>query len=105
MASIRKCLHSDPDSKECKRLLKTEKQVDKVIQKVTKALDKSQHMAAVRQLVPAGDDEGLIREVKDQVQELKDEGILPATARSDLVTKLVGLACQGYFEVSHASIM
>jgi DnaJ family protein C protein 3 len=98
MASIRKCLHSDPDSKQCKRLLKEEKQVDKVIQKVTKALEKSQHMTAVRQLVPSGDGEGLIREVKDQVHLLREEGTIPRAAGNTLVARLVEMACQAYYE-------
>lgn len=105
MASIRKCLHSDPDSKQCKRLLKEEKLVDKVIQKVTKALEKSQHMTAVRQLVPSGDGEGLIREVKDQVQLLREEGTIPKAAGNVLVARLVEMACQAYYEVSLRSVL
>ena len=100
MASIRKCLHSDPDSKVCKRLLKEEKLVDKVLQKITKALEKNQHITAVRQLVPTGDDEGLIKEVKGQVQILREDGTIPKAAGNALVAKLVEMACQAYYEVS-----
>jgi DnaJ family protein C protein 3 len=100
MASIRKCLHSDPESKECKRLLRAEKLVEKVVQKVTKALEKNQHMTAVRQLVPTGDDEGLIKEVKDQVHILREDGTIPAAAGNVLISRLVEMACQSYYEVS-----
>ncbi|KAK4244678.1 hypothetical protein C7999DRAFT_17084 [Corynascus novoguineensis] len=98
MASIRKCLHSDPDSKRCKRLLKEEKQVDKVLQKVTKALGKGQYMTAVRQLVPSGEGEGLIKEVKDQVQVLREDGTIPKAAGNVLIARLVEMACQAYYE-------
>ncbi|KAL2194589.1 hypothetical protein P885DRAFT_42753 [Corynascus similis CBS 632.67] len=98
MASIRKCLHSDPDSKRCKRLLKEEKQVDKVLQKVTKALGKGQYMTAVRQLVPSGEGEGLIKEVKDQVQVLREDGTIPSAAGNVLIARLVEMACQAYYE-------
>lgn len=101
MASIRKCLHSDPDSKVCKRLLKDEKMVEKVVAKVTKALEKNQHMTAVRQLVPTGDDEGLIKEVKDQVQKLREDGTIHKAAGNGLVARLVEMACQAYYEVSN----
>jgi len=100
MASIRKCLHSDPESKECKRMLKIEKQVDKVVQKVTKALEKNQHMTAVRQLVPSTDGEGLIKEVKDQVHMLREDGTIPKAAGNVLIARLVEMACQAYHEVS-----
>ncbi|KAH6614781.1 hypothetical protein B0J18DRAFT_309337 [Chaetomium sp. MPI-SDFR-AT-0129] len=98
MASIRKCLHSDPDSKECKRMLKVEKQVEKTIQKIIKALEKSQHMTAARHLVPSSDGDGLIKEVKEQVQELRGAGVIPKAAGEALTSRLVEMACQAYYE-------
>ncbi|AEO60186.1 hypothetical protein MYCTH_2309125 [Thermothelomyces thermophilus ATCC 42464] len=98
MASIRKCLHSDPDSKECKRLLNAEKKMEKVFQKVTKALGKNQYMTAVRQLVPSGEGEGLIKEVKDQMRVLREDGIIPKAAGNVLIARLVEMACQAYYE-------
>ncbi|KAK4237218.1 hypothetical protein C8A03DRAFT_44903 [Achaetomium macrosporum] len=98
MASIRKCLHSDPESKRCKRLLNIEKKVEKAVQKATKALEKNQHMTAVRQLVPSADGDGLIKEVKEQVAELRADGTIPKAARNVLVARLVGMACQAYYE-------
>ncbi|KAJ4291508.1 Tetratricopeptide repeat and J domain-containing co-chaperone dnj1 [Collariella sp. IMI 366227] len=98
MASIRKCLHSDPDSKECKRLLKIEKMVEKVVAKATKAVEKNQYMTAVRQLVPTADDEGLIKEVKDQVHVLREDGTIPKAASNVLISRLVAMACQCYYE-------
>lgn len=100
MAAIRKCLHSDPDSKMCKRLLRQEKTVEKALKKATSALDKNQHMTSVRQLVPTADSEGLIKEVKDQVKELVDDGTIPKSVKNTLVARLVGMACQAYYEAS-----
>ncbi|KAK3320090.1 hypothetical protein B0T19DRAFT_280589 [Cercophora scortea] len=100
MDAIRKCLHSDPDSKMCKRLLKEEKAVDKVLQRVTKALEKNQPMTGVRYLVPSKDDEGLIKEVKAQVEALQKDGTIPRAASSVLVSRLVDMACQAYYESS-----
>lgn len=100
MAAIRKCLHSDPDSKVCKRMLKEEKAVEKVVQKVAKALEKNQQMTAVRQLVPSGEGDGLIKEVKEQVRRLREDGTIPKAAGNALVSRLVEMACQAYYEVS-----
>jgi DnaJ homolog subfamily C member 3 len=101
MAQIRKCLHSDPESKVCKKLLKQEKAIDKTLAKVTKAFGKKQPSTGSKYLVPSanGEDEGLIKEIKDQDQALRDDGTIPATAPKLLIAKVVGLACEGYYEV------
>lgn len=100
LAQIRKCLHSDPDSKLCKRMLKEMKATDKVLQKAEKELSEKQPMTAVRKLVPYKDDEGLIKEVKTAAQALRDDGTIPASAGGALVSKLVEMACEAYYNVS-----
>ncbi|KAJ4419293.1 Tetratricopeptide repeat and J domain-containing co-chaperone dnj1 [Neurospora sp. IMI 360204] len=100
LTAIRKCLHSDPDSKVCARMLKEEKMTDKMVQKAIKALDKKQPMTAVKNLVPNQEGEGLIQEVKSQVEKLRADGTIPKSAGNALVGQLVELACQAYFESS-----
>lgn len=100
MAQIRKCLHSDPDSKVCKKLLKQEKAVEKTLAKVEKAFGKNQPMTGTKLLIPSGEDAGLIKEVEQQVAELRKDGFIPPTASNHLPAMLVELACQGYYEVS-----
>lgn len=100
MAQIRKCLHSDPDSKVCRKLLKEEKAIEKTLAKTETMFGKKQYMTGIKNLIPSGEDAGLIQEVKDQVAELRKGDIIPATAPDLLVTRLVELACQGYYEVS-----
>ncbi|KAI1117791.1 DnaJ domain-containing protein [Nemania sp. NC0429] len=100
LAQIRKCLHSDPDSKTCKKLMKQEKNVEKTWAKVNKALEKNQPMSGVRLLVPADGDKGLIDEVKEQIKKLKSEGMIPDKAPSALLTQLVEAACQAYYETN-----
>ncbi|KAI0388703.1 DnaJ domain-containing protein [Xylariaceae sp. FL0594] len=100
LAQIRKCLMSDPDSKPCKKLMRREKSVEKTWAKVTKALEKKQPMSAVKLLVPAGGDAGLINEVREQVQELKKDGLMPTKAPSVLLAKLTESACQAYYEAN-----
>ncbi|KAI1190403.1 DnaJ domain-containing protein [Nemania serpens] len=100
LAQIRKCLHSDPDSKSCKKLMRQEKSVEKTWAKVNKALEKNQPMSGVKLLVPTGDDKGLIDEVKEQIRELKKDGLIPEKAPSALLTRLVEAACQAYYEAN-----
>ncbi|KAI1332269.1 DnaJ domain-containing protein [Xylariaceae sp. FL0255] len=100
LAQIRKCLHSDPDSKTCKSLMKQEKALLKTIDKVTKALEKNQPMTAVKMLVPSGDAPGLINEVKEQVVQLKQDGIIPEKAPNTLLSNLLESACQAYYDAN-----
>lgn len=99
LAQIKKCLQSDPDSKPCKKMMKQEKAVEKTWTRVNKALEKKQPMSGVKLLVPSGEDQGLIEEVKGQIDELKKDGIMPEHSPSALLTQLVEAACQAYYEV------
>ncbi|KAK5625549.1 hypothetical protein RRF57_001265 [Xylaria bambusicola] len=100
LAQIRKCLHSDPDSKACKKLMKQEKSVEKTWAKVNKSLEKKQPMTAVKFLVPSSEEKGLIDELKEQIADLKKEGIIPEKAPNALLTQLVEAACQAYYEAN-----
>jgi len=100
MNQIRKCLISDQDSKICRKLLRQEKAVDKTIKAVESALERKQPATAAKQLVPSGDNVGLIKEVKDTVEALRADGTIPATAGNALVSHVVAMACQAYYTVS-----
>ncbi|KAL8345752.1 hypothetical protein RB601_005685 [Gaeumannomyces tritici] len=67
---------------------------------VEKAFSKNQPMTGTRLLVPSSDDEGLIKEVKDAVSELREDGTIPKAAPNVLVARVVELACQGYYDMS-----
>ncbi|KAI1385269.1 DnaJ domain-containing protein [Hypoxylon trugodes] len=98
MTQIKKCMHSDPESKPCKKLLRQEKNVDKTLAKVNKALERNQPMTGVKLLVPSGEEPGLINEVEEQINELKQSGIIPERAPNVLLARLVETACQAYYE-------
>lgn len=100
MAQIRKCLHSDPDSKVCRKLLKEEKAIQKTLDRVEKAFGKKQFMTGTKLLIPSGDDMGLIKDVTDQIGKLKQDGFIAMNAPQGLLVRLAELACQGYYEVN-----
>ncbi|KAM0285514.1 hypothetical protein ACHAQH_001464 [Verticillium albo-atrum] len=100
MAQTRKCLHSDPDSKPCKKLLKQQKVIEKILTKVAKAFEKNQPMTGVKMLIDNGEDAGLITSIKSQVEEFKQDGIIPTNAPSALYMRVVELACEGYYEMN-----
>lgn len=99
MEQLRKCLHSDPDSKSCKQLYRREKTLDKQVAQVKKFFEKKQFASGVKLLLPSGEDVGLVQELKDDVKELREAGTIPQNAPNDLVTAMVEMVCEAYYEV------
>ncbi|KAL1303258.1 hypothetical protein AAFC00_006672 [Neodothiora populina] len=101
MAQARRCLHSDPDSKPCSKMLKREKKIDKRIKNVHDLMSKRKYVNAVKELVPAADGAaGLIDEVKSDCQIYRDEGLIHKNAPSRLYNDLVELTCEAYTEMN-----
>jgi len=99
MDQLRKCLHSDPDSKKCKKLYRRQKNLDKQLTQINKNFEKRQYTTALKVLLPSGEDLGLVQEIKDDVKELRDDGTIPPLAPNELVSKIVGRVCEAYHEV------
>ncbi len=97
---IRKCLHSDPDSKSCKKLHRTERQIDKGLKRVNNLLEKRSFATAAKILAGSTNEPGLLAEIKDEFQELHASGTLPKTAKNELYAQTIELACEAYIEVS-----
>jgi DnaJ family protein C protein 3 len=100
MAQIRKCLHSDPDSKSCKRLHRREKQIDKELSKIRKLFEKRSFSTAAKHLIGHGEELGLVQEIKDEVKELCEAGTIPGKAPNALYAQVVDMACESHVEVS-----
>ncbi len=100
MEQLRKCLHSDPDSKSCKSLYRREKTLDKRLGQVKNYFEKKQYASGLKLLLPSDEDAGLLQDVKDDVKELREAGTIPPHAPSDLVSQAVELVCQAYHEAS-----
>lgn len=99
LAQIRKCLHSDPDSKVCKKLHKQEKALSKAFARAQAQLNKGQPTTAGRAIVGTAEDEGLIAKVQSQVDELRKDGYIPPKAQIKLHSTLMEMACEAYSEV------
>ncbi|GAM89340.1 hypothetical protein ANO11243_073770 [Dothideomycetidae sp. 11243] len=100
LAQIRKCMHSDPDSKACRKMLKTQKAIDKRLKQIRDLASKRQYNSAVKQLIKNGEEEGLIEEIKSEVASLRGSGTIPSTAPSHLYDSLVELTCEAYTEMN-----
>jgi DnaJ family protein C protein 3 len=99
MEQLRKCLHSDPDSKSCKKLYRKEKILEKQLTKMDKYIEKKQYASALKILLPSGEDLGLVQDIKDDVKELREAGTIPEHAPNELVARVVERVCEAYHEV------
>lgn len=95
---LRKCLHSDPDSKQCKKLYRREKILEKQLAQVEKGFSKKQYAIGLKILNPSQEDPGLLQDVKDDVKEMRESGTIPPKAPNHLVTKVLELLCKAYVE-------
>ncbi|KAL5597052.1 hypothetical protein BROUX41_006281 [Berkeleyomyces rouxiae] len=100
MEQIRKCLHSDPDSKVCLAQRRVMKDLQKSIDKATKLIEAGRSSAAIKILVSAGASSGLLAEVQTTIDNLKKEEILPAGVQSKLYNRLVEQTCRAYYDSS-----
>ncbi|KAL5361881.1 hypothetical protein BJX96DRAFT_152987 [Aspergillus floccosus] len=98
IAQIRKCLHSDPDSKPCNRLYRREKQIAKRLQKLRDALEARKFNNAINLLVGVGDDTGLLGDVKGDIEEGRGAGHIHQKAPNKLYASLVEDTCNAYQE-------
>ncbi|KEY64359.1 hypothetical protein S7711_06388 [Stachybotrys chartarum IBT 7711] len=104
IGQIRKCLHSDPDSKVCKKIHKQQKIIQKTYAKAEAQLRKGQTTTAGRTLVGTREDPGLISMVREQVEELRQDKSLPSQANARLYNMVVEMVCQAYIESNHKDV-
>lgn len=100
LAAIRKCLHSDPDSKPCTKLHRQEKKLDKQLKKIHQLKDKRQFNNAVKLLVGGDEETGLMDLVKEDIKDAKADGMIHKNSPNDFYGTLVEMTCEFYVEVS-----
>lgn len=103
LTQIKKCLHSDPDSKACKALFRQEKSINKAIEKVTKLMESRQFNSASKVLVGTGDEIGLLKEIQESVATLKADSSIHANAPNELYARFVEKTCECYRETKSTS--
>lgn len=100
VAQLRKCLHSDPDSKPCSKSFRRIKSLNKSIATVNTFRGKRQFNSAAKLLVGVGDEEGIIDEVKEEIQAYKEAGFINDVCPQDLLASLLEITCEAYTEMN-----
>jgi len=101
ISQLKKCLHNDPDSKSCSKLLRREKSLEKERRKIKDFMSKRQYASAVKLMLPNAEDPGLIKAVQDDMKQHKGDGIIPQNAPSRLYEGLIELTCEAYTEMNN----
>ncbi|KAL6252526.1 hypothetical protein RBB50_000245 [Rhinocladiella similis] len=102
LTQIKKCLHSDPDSKPCKALFREEKRLLKDIDNVKNLMDRRQYNSAAKILVGKGDDEpGLLFEIQSNIHTHRTDGIIHTKAPADLYMAHVEKTCEAYLAINN----
>lgn len=99
LSQIRKCLHSDPDSKQCSRLYRREKQIAKQLDNLRSLSEGRKFTNMANLLVGTKDESGLIDDVKEDVDEARKNGRIHPNSPNDLYTSLIEKACETFREV------
>lgn len=98
LSQVKKCLHSDPDSKACKSLHREMKSVIKNVDKLHSLTSKKQYASAAKLLVGSSteEDPGLLAEVKQNIASGREAGYIHTKAEAGLYTYLLNGVCECY---------
>ncbi|OAX80246.1 hypothetical protein ACJ72_05425 [Emergomyces africanus] len=96
ITQIRKCLHSDPDSKACGRLFRREKQIAKRLASFESLREGRKFSKAAEVLVGNKEDTGLLDDIKDDVKEGREAGHIHPNAPNKLYDDLIEKTCETY---------
>lgn len=102
LTQIKKCLHSDPDSKSCKALFRREKMLSKVIDKIRSLMTARQFNSATKLLVGTDveNDSGLLQDLKDDVTAAKQSRIIHPNSPNNLYASFVERTCECFREMN-----
>ena len=99
---VKKCLHSDPDSKLCKRLHRREKALLKTIEKVRNLMESRQYNSASKLLVGTGkeEDSSLLQDIKDDTISAREAGTIHPNAPNNLYADMIERTCECFREMN-----
>jgi DnaJ family protein C protein 3 len=100
VAQLRKCLHSDPDSKPCSKAFRRIKNLGKSVAEARALKERRQFNSAAKLLVGVGGEAGIIDKVKEDMVEIKKLGYYPPPCPEELLLELQEMACEAYTEVT-----
>ncbi|KAL4805244.1 hypothetical protein BDV18DRAFT_140488 [Aspergillus unguis] len=99
LSQIRRCLHSDPDSKPCNKLYRRQKQLDKGRRELQHAVASRKFNNALNLLVGVNGEPGLLSGIQDDVKQAREMGHIFSDSPGLLYASMVEQTCEAYTKV------
>jgi DnaJ homolog subfamily C member 3 len=96
---VSECLRSDADYEPCKKLRRREKQLSKSLQKIRSLMESRQFNSASKLLAGAGEDAGVLTEIKEDVAQFTESYYMHSKSPNDLYATYVERACECFREM------
>jgi DnaJ family protein C protein 3 len=97
LTHIKQCLHYDPEQKECKKLFRKMKKLDKEITSIGKDIELKKYATAANHLIGTANREGILKQVDTDFNDLQKE-LEASTLPRKLHLKCYQMACKLYGE-------
>lgn len=92
LANLKQCLHYDPEQKQCKTAFRQLKKLNKTVKSIQHCMENKKYSTASNQLIGTATRKGIIEEVREQLDLVKDRYI-PSTSIGDTIPQRLLLQC------------
>jgi DnaJ family protein C protein 3 len=82
LANLKQCLHYDPEQKQCKTAFRQLKKLNKTIKSIQDSMEKKKYSTASNQLIGTATRQGIIEQVREELQHVKDQYIPTSSSSS-----------------------
>jgi DnaJ homolog subfamily C member 3 len=100
LEKVSECLRSDPDYEPCKTLRKREKQLSKNLGKVRNLMESRQFNSACKLLAGAGEDAGILAEIKEDVAQFTEASFIHSKSPNELYAIYAEHTCECFREMN-----
>ncbi|KAF9562923.1 hypothetical protein EC968_005052 [Mortierella alpina] len=102
LVQVKRCIHLDPENKQCKALFKKLKKMEKDIRKLDNDLEKKRWAGVINKVVGGGDS-SLVRSIELETADMEKENLAVGKMPKRLELKVYSAACKAYTETKDKS--
>lgn len=94
--NLKQCLRYDPEHKECKKIYRLIKKIEKEVERVNNDIEQERWQTAINKLIGTASNkwQGLITEIENELKNINE-----GTQKKELKIKLYSLTCKAYQQV------
>ena len=96
LSYVKQCLHYDPEQKQCKKLFRKIKKLNKEITAIEKDIELKKYATAANRLIGTSNRQGILDDIKVDFEDLEKDLNTTSNGRKELISKCYQLACKLY---------